>query len=105
MLISAQVEGAAEADAQAWMWQLSYDCSEIGINGLSAAIAYYTFDRPNSGSNAASDTREIDFDMKYKFSGKLDGWSIRARYAILDREGVSSSEDLNDLRIYLSYTF
>jgi len=105
LLVSAQVEEAEQADEQAWMWRLSYDFSEIGINDLSAAITYYTFDRPNSGSNAGSDTQEIDFDVKYKFSGKLDGWSIRARYAILDREGVSSSEDLNDLRIYLSYTF
>lgn len=81
----------------AYAARLSYDFGAAGINGLKGYVFHSLYDAP------ASTINETDFSLQYAFSGALDGLSVRARYAMIDKD--SGQEDLNDVRFYLTYKF
>ncbi|WP_029916152.1 OprD family outer membrane porin [Pelobacter seleniigenes] len=85
------------SDEDAYALRLSYDFSKVGVKGLDAYVFYALYDAP------ASTINETDFSVQYAFSGALEGLSARARYAIVDKD--SGQEDLDDIRLYLTYKF
>ncbi|MGL4837629.1 MAG: OprD family outer membrane porin, partial [Shewanella sp.] len=56
------------------------------------------YDSPES----LNDFTETNFSVTYKFGGAFEGLGLRARYAMVD---FDQKEDLNDLRLYLTYKF
>lgn len=85
------------SDEDAYALRLSYDFSKAGVKGLNAYVFHTIYDAP------ASTINETDFSIQYSFSGSLDGLSVRARYAMIDKD--SGQEDLDDIRLYLTYRF
>lgn len=101
-VIIQQVLAAGRAEEDAYALKVGYDFSKIGLNGLSAYAFHTIYDTPESGSNASMDMSETDLSAQYNFSGALDGFSVRVRYAMIDAEG---GENFNDFRVYLRYNF
>lgn len=99
-----QVHSGYRAEEVGYGARLMYDFGEIGIQGLSAYVFQAFYDTPESGSNASSDLSETDFSIQYAFSGALEGLSLRARYAMVDYDD-SAVDDIDDVRLYLKYTF
>ncbi len=85
------------SDEDAYAARLSYDFGSVGVKGLKAYVFHALYDAP------ASTINETDFSIQYAFSGELDGLSIRARYAKVDKD--SGQEDLDDVRFYVTYRF
>ena len=104
-IVSGQINDLYRADETGILAKLGYDFGKIGIKGLGAGIVYMDFDTPESGTNASPDKDEIDFDVKYKFSGFLDGMGLRARYATIDQDEALGGEDFTDSRLYFTYDF
>jgi len=86
------------ADQDAWAARLSYDFAQAGIKGLGAYVFYADYDSPGT----TFDMEETDLSIQYAFSGALEGFSVRARHAIIDKE---SGEDFTDSRFYLMFNF
>jgi hypothetical protein len=99
-----QVHSGYRAEETGYGARLAYDFGQIGIKGLSAYIFQGFYDTPDSGENASSDLSETDFSIQYKFSGTLEGLSLRGRYAMVDYDD-DTVDDIDDLRLYLKYTF
>ena len=101
-----EVMTSERAEEKAYAASFMYDLGEIGVNGLSAGMMFGYYDTPDKGKNASTDVKETDFDVIYNFGknfkGVLDGLTLRARYAILDRD---DAEDINDMRFYVMYNF
>ena len=104
-IISLQVNEIHRADETGILAKLGYDFRTIGIKGLDASMLYMDFDTPENGTNASPDKDEINFDVKYKFSGYLEGMGLRARYAIVDQDEALGGEDFTDFRLYFTYDF
>lgn len=85
------------SDEDAYAARLAYDFSAAGIKGLKAYALYARYDAP------ASIINETDFSVQYAFSGDLAGLSLRARFALVDKD--NGQEDLNDTRFYVTYRF
>lgn len=79
------------------------DAYQVGISGvyegLSGKVRYTNFDNPT----ANADLEEYTFNLAYKFSGALSGFSVSADFSILDYE--NNNNDATDLRTRLIYTF
>jgi hypothetical protein len=84
---------------------LSYDFSQIGLEGLSAfgnGVWGFGAIDPETGEDAA-DRNELDLTLDYRLRKTwLKGLAFRARAALLEEEGGSSAEDY---RVILNYTF
>lgn len=104
-IVTGQINDCARAEEKGIMAQLGYDFSKIGIQGLTAKVIYIDVDTPENGVNASPDIDETDFDVKYKFSGALEGLGLRGRHAIIDQDETSGGEDFKDTRLYLTYDF
>lgn len=102
---SIQIFDGNRADEKTWLGKLGYDFGRLGAKGLSAYVLYADYDTPDSGVNASPDRTETDLNLQYKFSGTLDGLSIRARMAIVDQDEAQGGEDFNDYRLYIKYAF
>ena len=63
------------------------------------------FNTPDSGINASPDYYDIDFDLKYKFSGYFEGLAFRLRHAIINEDEDLGGEDYTDSRFYCTYDF
>jgi len=105
LMVSVQINDCFRADETGILASLVYDFGEIGIKGLAASVTYVNFDTPDSGINLSLDIDEIDFDLRYEFSGALQGLGLRGRYAIVDEDELLGGEDLTDFRFYLTYDF
>lgn len=103
-VIIQQINAAGRADETAYALRVAYDFGQIGIKGLNAYIfhAYYDTDTLQYSTQTAKDINETDLSAQYNFSGALDGFSVRLRYAIIDAE---QGENFNDFRVYLKYSF
>ncbi|PWC16487.1 OprD family outer membrane porin [Brenneria corticis] len=103
-VIIQQINAAGRADETAYALRVAYDFSQIGIKGLNAYIfhAYYDTDRLQYSTQQAKDVNETDLSVQYDFSGALDGFSVRLRYAFIDAE---KGENFDDFRVYLRYRF
>jgi len=104
-IVEGQINSLDRADETGILAKLDYDFSKIGLKGLSAKVVYMGFDNPENGTNASPDIDEINFDVKYKFSGFLEGLGLRARYAIIDQDEALGGEDFTDSRLYFTYDF
>lgn len=102
-----QIYSSTRAQDNVYAAKLTYDFGYVGVKGLSAYVYGGFFDSPNSGKYAKYDISEVDFNAQYKFSGPLDGWKIRARYAISNGVDVDGGDaaDFHDARLYLTYKF
>ena len=85
------------SDEKAYAARLSYDFGEAGVKGLSTYVFYANYDAP------ASTINETDFNVQYAFSGTLDGFGVRARHAVIDKD--SGQEDFTDTRFLITYKF
>lgn len=103
-IIIQQVNAAGRADEDAYGLKLAYDFAAVGVKGLGAYVFHTLYDTPGMEEGGASDINETNFSVQYAFSGALDGLSLRARYAIIDYD-EEPSEDYDDFRLYLKYTF
>ncbi|MGL5906594.1 MAG: OprD family outer membrane porin [Shewanella sp.] len=93
-----QVYQSALAGEEVNALKLEYDFGQVGAKGLSAYAFYGNYDSPES----LNDFTETNFSVTYKFGGAFEGLGLRARYAMVD---FDQKEDLNDLRLYLTYKF
>ncbi|MEC5341370.1 OprD family outer membrane porin [Brenneria populi] len=103
-VIIQQINAAGRANETAYALRVAYDFSQIGIKGLNAYLfhAYYDTDRLQFSTQQAKDINETDLSVQYDFSGALDGFSVRLRYAFIDAE---EGENFDDFRVYLRYRF
>lgn len=103
-VIIQQINAAGRANETAYALRIAYDFAQIGVKGLNAYLfhAYYDTDRLQYSTQQAKDVSETDFSVQYDFSGALDGFSVRLRYAFIDAE---KGENFDDLRVYLRYRF
>jgi len=93
------------AGEDAWLIGLSYNASELGLDGLSVFANYVDGDTPDSGSAASPDQQELDITADYYFPKTfIDGLWLRTRVALLNQEGPDAT-DQQDYRIILNYTF
>ncbi len=105
-VIDMQINSLSRAEEDIWALQLKYNFERLGVAGLSAYVFYGNFNTPDSGENASTDKRELDFDIQYNLEGWFKDCSIRLRYAFIDQdEDVADGEDFSDGRIYLQYKF
>ncbi len=102
---SIQIFDGNRVDETTWLGKLGYDFGRLGAKGLSAYVIYADYDTPDSGTYASPDRTETDLNLQYKFSGVMDGLSIRARMAIVDQDENQGGEDFNDYRLYIKYAF
>ncbi len=105
LIISGQLNDLARADETGYLAKIAYDFSRIGLAGLSAKAVYMDFKTPQSGPNANPDYFDLDLDVKYAFSGCLDGLKLRLRHAIINEQESMGGEDYTDSRIYITYDF
>lgn len=98
-----QINASGRADEDAYALKLGYDLGSIGLQGFSAYVFHGIYD-VDEGADTNVDINETDFSLQYAFGGFLEGLSVRGRYAIIDYDG-GSSDDFDDFRIYLKYTF
>lgn len=69
-------------------------------------VFYSEFDTPDSGDNASTDMKEVDFSLLYKSNGWFENLSAQFRYAHMDQdEDVADGSDWDDIRFYLVYRF
>jgi hypothetical protein len=106
-IVLMQIYASGRAQDNVYAAKLAYDFGYVGVKGLSAYVYAGYFDSPGAGKYAKYDMTEIDFNAQYKFSGALDGWKIRARYAICNGVDVDGGDaaDFHDARLYLTYKF
>lgn len=104
-VINQQVLASQYAKEEAIAAMLGYDFGQLGVKGLSAYVFYGVYNAPEI-SGKSTDADEIDYNVQYdfgkNFGGILDGFSVRARYAVIDNK---DSDDYTDTRIYLKYSF
>lgn len=92
------------AGENAWLIGLSYNASELGLDGLSVFANYVDGDTPDSGPAASPDQQELDITADYYFPKTVaDGLWLRTRVALLNQEGPDAT-DQQDYRIILNYT-
>ncbi|WP_243545701.1 OprD family outer membrane porin [Pseudodesulfovibrio tunisiensis] len=106
-IILQQVYKSFRAEDDCYGVQLGYDFSKLGLDGLSALAYYAYYDAPETGKNASFDLDELDFEVKYTFSGALEGWDVRVAHAFIngDNKHGGSKADAQDTRIYVNYKF
>lgn len=105
LTVAPQVHVVDRAHEKATEVCMAYDFGEMGLRGFSGSVLYASFDTPERGRNASPDRNEIDCEFRYAFSGRLEGLSLRARYAVIDEDEAVGGEDFSDLRFYMQYKF
>jgi len=104
-------EQGGEIDTSAWGLRLIYNFSRMGLKGLTAQIKTVDGNTPDRGRIASSDQTEVNYDLQYVFqTNKIEGVSIRMRYADVNRnsylsesEGHSEGIDVDQFRIIVNY--
>ena len=105
-LIVAQAPGGAyRAEEDAYLARAMYNFAHVGAKGLVAYIDHAYYDTPDSGENASFDINETDFNVNYAFSGFMDGFSLRFRYAYINTDEDLGGVDHYDIRYYATYKF
>ena len=105
-LVVMQVIHLDRADEDVLSVKFDYNFETLGLPGLTAYVFYSDFNTPDSGVNASPDIEELDFQVKYDFSGWLENFSIWFRQAFIDQdEAVAGGKDWTDSRLYLQYKF
>jgi hypothetical protein len=71
---------------------------------------YYIYgDSPDSGATASPSQSEIDITLEFNFDiGRMTGFHLRIRNAIVDQknsDGNNDARDLNDFRVILNYNY
>ena len=97
------------AGQSAWGIKLTNDFSNLGVRGLTGFFWYADGSgaiNPSTGAHVA-DFREYDFDLTYApprdvFGGRLHGFSVKGRVALVDQQGVSGL--LPDYRVIVNYS-
>jgi hypothetical protein len=91
------------ADEDAWLVGLSYDCSNIGLEGVSAFANYANGNTPDSGINASPDEQEVNVTVDYRIKkDSFKGLWFRFRWAYLDVDGPNDN-DVNHIRVIVNY--
>lgn len=101
--ISNQVHVADRAREQAWKVGAKYTFGPGALHGVVVAGLISELDTPDSGVDASQDRREWNLDLRYAFSGALNGLTLRARYADIDESATPAADDHTDVRFYLRY--
>ena len=99
VVIMQGVQAGGRANETAKAIKLSYNFGELGIKGLKGYIYSGEFDVPDI---PGSKINETDFSLGYSLDKWLKGLSVRARYAIVDKE---NGEDYTDTRLFVKYNF
>ncbi|BBG66387.1 hypothetical protein NNO_1684 [Hydrogenimonas sp.] len=93
-----QTLDAVGAKGRAWIAGISYDFSNIGIEGLYAETVYGSF---RADDAALYETGETDLSVSYNLSDRL---SVTAAYAFID-DKTASNEDYSQFRLIANYNF
>ena len=101
-----QTKWLERAEEKVWGVRADYDFARLGVKGLSLYLFYADFDTPDTGDNASTDMKELDFNIQYKFSGWAENLLLRFRYAHVDQdEAVAGGNDWDDVRFHIEYRF
>ncbi len=105
-IIQQQIWNSTWAELEVVGAKFGYNFGKLGIKGLSAYIFHCDWSVPDTAATKFNnDTTETDFNITYKFSGKLKGTYFRARYAIIDQDEDFGGDDFDDMRFYLVFKF
>jgi len=91
--------GAVTANTNAWRVGASYDFAKSGVDGLSASVAYVTFDN----DVADTDVDVIDFIVNYDVQA-IANLSTYVVYEDVSRD-TAAGVDSDIFKIYVGYTF
>ncbi len=99
---SSIVEDFNRAGEIAWKFGLSYDFSDIGLDGLTAYTDYIFGHRAvDEAKNSLNDNNELDINVDYHVKeGLLNGFWLRVRNGIVHEATVGIG---NDFRVILNY--
>lgn len=102
---SLMVEDFYRAEEKAWLLGLSYDFSNIGLNGLIGKVDYARGYTPDTGVNASPDQDELDITFDYRPSVPIvEGFWIRVRAAFVDQQdGAALERDIEELHVVLNF--
>lgn len=99
-VIIQQVVQSGRANEDAYGAQLAYRFApESSLRGVSAYVNWATYDIDGENHKGIDET---DFSVWYDLSHVIEGFSVRARHAIVS---VDQGDDLTDTRFYLYYKF
>ena len=104
---SVQVLDFNRAGEEAFMIKLAYDFSNIGLDGLTAAVLWvHGWDRVDPANYKVPVYNEDEYDVDAQWRSKdglLKGFWPRVRYARVEQRGGSKA--INDIRVIINYEF
>ena len=89
---------------RAWIVGLGYDFHRI-VEGLSFTFFHTESVVPHGGTFSNADQYESDFNLLYKFHGKLKGLSLKFRMSFVDHSFSTGGTKYRDFRGILKYEF
>ena len=93
------------AGERAFRTGISYDFSELGLEGVAVSASWLYGNTPDSGSDASPDQQEFNVNLDYRPSLRgLDNFWLRLRYASNDSDAALGGSDRQDLRMILNYS-
>ena len=85
---------------------LSYDFSEMGMDGLAASVSWLHGNTPDSGTDSSPDQQEFNINLDYRPAIEgIDNLWLRLRYAENDGDASLGGVRRKDFRVILNYTF
>ena len=102
---SVQVQDFNRAGEEAFMLRLAYDCSKIGLDGLTtSALWVHGWNRVDPATRASVfNEDEYDLDIQWRAKeGVLKGFWPRVRYAHVEQRN-GNDQSINDLRVIVNY--
>ena len=102
---SVQVQDFNRAGEEAFMLRLAYDCSKIGLDGLTtSALWVHGWNRVDPATRASVfNEDEYDLDIQWRAKeGVLKGFWPRLRYAHVEQRN-GNDQSINDLRVIVNY--
>lgn len=91
------------AGEKTWLYGLSYDFSNIGLNGLKLIGTFTDSHTPDSGLHASPDNNELDLTVEYRLPKPFQGLKIRLRSAFIHGDKTLGGQDIEDYRVIINY--
>ncbi|MFJ2982716.1 MULTISPECIES: OprD family porin [unclassified Pseudomonas] len=102
LITNAQIGKFQRAGERTWVAKYGYDFASVGLDGLTASVAYFS----GSGVKAAGTGSEWERDLALSYviqDGSFKGLGVALKSAAI-RSGVNSQRGQDRNRIMLSYT-
>ncbi|SDU25071.1 OprD family porin [Halopseudomonas salegens] len=105
LITDSQIGKFLRAGQRTWVAEYAYDFAEAGIPGLRASAKYLRGDNVSGQPSGQDKERERDLRVDYTVQeGLLKNLGLSVRHASL-RSSVPSQRDIDEARIYLTYSF